>query len=136
MKLVRLALIGGMGVLAIGCARSSRNGSAVDTAAMMPPATPSTTVDPATPGGVVVFEVREISPGLLAEATYRPADAQRVALVRFPSGTVTEATIDRVGNDLVYTYKIRDTGGETRTVKINARTGTVIDSIPAGRPPQ
>jgi uncharacterized membrane protein YkoI len=123
-----------MGMLAIGCARSSRNGSAADTAAMMPPATPSTTSD--TVGGVVVFQVREISPGLLAEAPFRPTDAQRVALTRFPNGTVTEATIDRVGNDLVYTYTIRDTGGETRTVKINARTGTVIDSIPAGRPPQ
>ena len=36
----------------------------------------------------------------------------------------------------VYTYRVRDTGGETRTVKINARTGTVIDSIPAERMPQ
>jgi uncharacterized membrane protein YkoI len=133
MKLFRLALMGGMGFLAIGCARQNRNGSAADTAAMMPPATPSTTVDTAT---VVVVTVREVSPGLLAEATFRPADAQRVALTRFPNGTVLEASIDRSGNDLVYTYKIRDTGGETRTVKINARTGTVVDSIPAGRPPQ
>ena len=134
MKLVRLALLGSMGALAIGCARSSRSGSAADTAAMMPPATPSTTATDS--ASVTTFQVREISPGLLAEATFRPVDAQRVALTRFPNGTVTEATIDRSGNDLVYTYKIRDTGGEMRTVKINARTGTVIDSIPAGRPPQ
>jgi len=134
MKLARLTLMGGMGLLAIGCARQSRSGSATDTAAMMPPATPSTTATDTT--SVMAVEVREISPGLLAEATFRPADAQRVALIRFPNGTVTEATIDRSGNDLVYTYKIRDTGGEIRTVKINARTGTVIDSIPAGKPPQ
>jgi uncharacterized membrane protein YkoI len=102
---------------------------------MMPPATPSTAeTNPS--AGVTVVEVREASPGLLAEATFRPVDAQRVALTRFPNGTVVEATIDRFGTDLVYTYKIRDTGEETRTVKINARTGTVIDSIPAGRPPQ
>jgi hypothetical protein len=134
MKLARLALMGGMGLLAIGCARQNRNGSAADTAAMMPPATPSTTTRDTTTS-VTVVEVREISPGLLAEATFRPADAQRVALVRFP-GTVTEATIERSGNDLVYTYRIRDTGGTVRTVKVNARTGTVLDSIPAGRPPQ
>lgn len=127
MKLVRLTLMGGLGMLAIGCARQSGS-SSTDTTAMMAPATP--TPSPT----VAVFEVREIAPGLLAEATFRPADAQRVALTRFPTGTVVEATIDRFGTELVYTYKIRDTGGDTRTVKINARTGTVIDSIPAGRP--
>lgn len=123
MKLARLALLGGFGLVALGCAER-RGEVPADTAAMMPGTPPPAATE------VTVFEVREASPGLLAEATFRPADAQRVALTRFPNGTVVEATIDRSGTELVYSYRIRDTAGETHTVKVNARTGIVIDSVP------
>ncbi len=118
MRLAGLALLGGLVGAMTGCGKSEENGPPADTTAMAPPATTTMTA----------VEVREMTPGLLAEATFRPADAQQVAVEIFPGGMVTEATIDRSNDDLVYTYRIRDNMGETRTVKINARTGTVVDS--------
>ena len=120
MKLARLALVGGFGLIALGCAGERSDEVPADTAAMV-------SEGPT----VMTFEVREAARGLLAIATFRPADAQRVALMRFPNGTITEAVIDRSGTDLIYTYTIRDNStGETHTVKVNARTGTVVDSLP------
>jgi uncharacterized membrane protein YkoI len=114
-----LTLIGGVGLL-VGCGRD-RSETLADTGAMMPATSAST-----------IFEVREASPGLLAEATFRPADAQRVVLVRFPDATITEATIDRSGSDLVYTYYVRDTSGQIQMVRVNARTGLVIEAVASG----
>lgn len=119
MRLAGLALMGGLVGAMTGCGKNEENVPPADTTAMAPPAATTTTT---------AVEVREMTPGLLAEATFRPADAQQVAVEIFPGGTVTEATIDRTNDDLVYTYRIRDSLGETRTVKINARTGTVVDS--------
>ncbi len=120
MRLAGLALVGGMIGMVAGCGQKNENMPPGDTTAMAPPAATATT-----PPAV---DVREMSPGLLAEATIRPNDAQQTVVTLFPGWTVTEASIDRSNNDLVYSYQIRDTTGQMRTVKINARTGTVVDS--------
>ena len=60
MKLVRLTLMGTLGLLVIGCARQSGS-SSTDTTAMMVPATPSPAVrDTIVNPPIVVVEVREI----------------------------------------------------------------------------
>lgn len=121
MKTARWMIGLGLAGLAAGCAREPEQ-QAGDTTAMAPTPPPG-------PAEMIV-EVRELSPGLLVEARFRPADAQRAALTRFPNGTVVEASIDRRGGELVYDYRVRDERGQLNTVRINANTGVIIEVAP------
>ncbi|MGQ0702312.1 MAG: PepSY domain-containing protein [Gemmatimonadales bacterium] len=120
MKVTRWAVGLGLAGLVLGCARREQ-----------PPGADTTAMAPAVPGPTeMVVEVRELSPGLLVEARFRPADAQRVALTRFPNGTVIEASIERRSGELVYDYRVRDEQGRMHMVRINANTGIIIEVVP------
>lgn len=138
--LARWLSIVSIGVIA-ACGRDRQDASNPDTAAMSTPAdstaaAAAATVTPAPPAGksterpVLVVQVKEETPGLLAQAKYNPLDAQHIAQGKYPKGAVQAGWIERRAQDLVYRFRFRDEDGSVNDVLVDSSRGTIINTIP------
>ena len=101
------------------------SGPSVSNPAAPPGARPGPTERP-----VLVVQVQEETPGLLAQAKYNPLDAQHIAQGKYPKGAVQAGWIERRGPDLVYRFRFRDGDGSLNDVLVDSFRGTIINSIP------
>jgi len=78
----------------------------------------------------VIVQVKEATPGLLAQAKFLPIDAQHLAQTKYPEGEVKSGTIERRSGALVYTFEIQQKGVEgTELVLVNAMDGSIVNTI-------
>ena len=140
--LARWLSIVSIGVIA-ACSRDRQENAATpdstrDTVAMVTPADSSTVTTGKVLAGrsksaerpVLVVQVQEETPGLLAQAKYNPLDAQHIAQGKYPKGAVQAGWIERRGQDLVYRFRFRDGDGSLNDVLVDSFRGTIINTIP------
>lgn len=131
-----------IGVIA-ACSRDRQENAANpdqarDTVALSTPADSSTAAAGRAPAGqsksterpVIVVQVQEETPGLLAQAKYNPLDAQHIAQGKYPKGGLQAGWLERRGPDLVYRFRIRDEDGSVNDVLVDSFRGSIINSIP------
>jgi uncharacterized membrane protein YkoI len=139
--LVRWLSIVSLGVIA-ACSRDRQENAAnpdqaKDTVALSTPANSSTAATGTAAAGqskstkpVIVVQVQEETPGLLAQAKYNPLDAQHIAQGKYPKGGLLAGWLERRGPDLVYRFRIRDEDGSVNDVLVDSFRGSIINSIP------
>jgi uncharacterized membrane protein YkoI len=82
-----------------------------------------------------VVTIKENKPGLLALAKIQPADAQNIALTKYPDGTVLSGQITRKrGGELLYVFMIQPAGNHRkRQVLVDAMNGEIVNTIPIAK---
>ncbi len=76
-------------------------------------------------GGLV--KIKEEKAGLLKQAKVTPADAQKAAQAKYPSGKVVKGEIEKEDGKLIYSFDVQQTGVKgIEEVSVDALTGAVI----------
>jgi uncharacterized membrane protein YkoI len=137
--LARWLSVVSLGVIA-ACSRDRQENAdqARDTVAVSTPADSTTAATGTAPAGrpksterpILVVQVQEETPGLLAQAKFNPLDAQHIAQGKYPKGAVQAGWIERRGQDLVYRFRFRDEDGSVNDVLVDSSRGSIINTIP------
>ncbi len=73
------------------------------------------------------LKIKEEKAGLLKQAKISPAEAQKTAQAKFPSGTIKSGEIEKEGGKLIYSFDIQQAGVRgIEEVNVDALTGVVV----------
>ena len=73
------------------------------------------------------LKIKEEKAGLLKQAKISPAEAQKTAQAKFPSGTIKSGEIEKEGGKLIYSFDIQQAGVKgIEEVNVDALTGVVV----------
>jgi uncharacterized membrane protein YkoI len=79
---------------------------------------------------VLVVQVQEEVPGLIAQARVIPLDAQHIAQSKYPKGALQAGFLERRAGELVYRFRIKDEDGKVYDVLVESFQGRIVNTIP------